>query len=173
MKRLALAMLAVLIQLPAFPPLSALAGTTGSLTGTIVSTHNADPIANARVTATSGTQIETTRSDLHGNFAFVSLAPDVYKVAVEHDGYRPTTVAEVPIFADASNRITFTLVPELVFILPHVDRTFSSPVRPGTIGDIYPYNVATISLFPPVFSDLWALRMTPGITLGAGAAVAF
>jgi len=161
MKRIALVLAVVLV------PLSVVAGTTGSLTGNIVSTLDGVPIANAVVTARSSTQIESTRSDSHGSFSFVSLTPNIYSISVERAGYQPVLIPEISIFADTSLHITPRMVAASVYIT-HVDR-LNKVLRPGITSDVYSYNAPATSLFPPTRNNQWILVMTPGITFGRAA----
>lgn len=161
MKRLALALTIVLMPLPA------LAGTTGSLSGTVVEAEGGAPIADAEVVATSATQVEATRTDARGHFSFISLSPGEYTVAAERAGFNTVTFAGVTIFADASLHLPIML-PRLTIVM-HYDGPPSRLIKHGTVSDIYSYSNAWVSLFPQVQSDHGALRLTPGITFGAGA----
>jgi hypothetical protein len=77
-----------------------LAGTTGALSGTLVEVDAHNPIANAKVTATSPSETVTTTTDGGGHFAFVSLAPDSYTVSAERPGYESASITGVNVFAD-------------------------------------------------------------------------
>jgi len=163
--------LAALIAMLAIGPTVAYAGTTGSLSGTVLNAVSGAPMADVRVIATSGAQVEATRTDARGNFSFASLTPDIYAVTAEREGFQLVAYANIPIFADASVRLPISLAPVVMRILHHIDGTSGSLIKHGTVSDIYSYNNPWLSLFPPVQSDYAVLRMTPGITFGAGAPV--
>ena len=57
------------------------AGTTGSLTGTVVDAATKAPIAGATVTATSPSQVARVTTDSAGRFTFISLAPDTFTIS--------------------------------------------------------------------------------------------
>ncbi|MGA8099676.1 MAG: carboxypeptidase regulatory-like domain-containing protein, partial [Candidatus Cybelea sp.] len=54
----------------------AIAGTTGSITGTVVAASGGAPIAGALISATSPSQVATEATDASGRFSLLSLAPD-------------------------------------------------------------------------------------------------
>lgn len=60
-----------------------LAGTTGSITGTVTDKATNAPLADARVTATSPSQSATTTTDATGHFTFLSLGPVTYTLSIE------------------------------------------------------------------------------------------
>ena len=74
----------------------ALAGTTGTLSGSVTEVATSTPVAGANVTATSPSQTITTTSDNHGRFTFASLIPDTYVVTVQKTGYEPASVGGRP-----------------------------------------------------------------------------
>ena len=82
----------------------ALAGTTGTLTGSLVETGTTTPIANAVVRAGSPSQNASTTTDSSGHFVFVSLAPDTYTVSAEKDGYDPVSVAGITVCCEPSTQ---------------------------------------------------------------------
>ncbi|MHB8195830.1 MAG: carboxypeptidase regulatory-like domain-containing protein [Vulcanimicrobiaceae bacterium] len=82
----------------------ALAGTTGGLSGSVVNEKGA-PIAGAKVSVNSPSQIASTTTDAHGNFVFLSLSPDTYTVSVSAKGYAPITLTGVTVFADQVQRL--------------------------------------------------------------------
>ena len=86
-------------------PLTASAGTTGSIAGTVLGTGTGSPIANAKVTAISGAEIQVARTDARGDFAFVSLTPGTYIVEIERDGYATAIRVGVHVAADSTARL--------------------------------------------------------------------
>jgi len=166
MKRIALALAAILLPLPA------LAGTTGWMTGVVRDVGDGAPLANVSVTASSPTQIMNTKTDSHGRYCFISLTPDTYSVAIERDGYQPVRI-ETAIFADMPNHLSTWITSDLAqYIRSRRHLNAGSLVQEGTSGDVYGYDSKDFLVAPPVQSDYWMLRMLPGITLGPGAPVA-
>ncbi len=121
----------------------ALAGTTGGLSGTVVDAQSGAPVAGAKVTATSPSQTVTGTTDAAGRFAFLSLAPDTYTVAVEHSGYEPVSEPGNPVFADTVQRVTIRLATQLKTIATVRSSGAGSLVRSGTTADVYAINAAT------------------------------
>ncbi|MBV8198654.1 MAG: TonB-dependent receptor [Candidatus Eremiobacteraeota bacterium] len=120
----------------------ALAGTTGSLTGTVLDAAKKSPIAGAVVTAASPSQVARVTTDSAGRFTFLSLAPDTYTVSAEHAGYEALSIAGIAVFADQSQVIPMALQPSLKTIARVASRSSLSPVRPGTGTDVYSVNPA-------------------------------
>jgi hypothetical protein len=118
------------------------AGTTGGLSGVVTDAETHAPIAGARVTATSPSQTVTNVTDGSGHFAFVSLAPDEYTIAIEKTGYDPVSYAGASVFADAQQTLSFSLHKTLKTIANVTSRSSSSLVRPGTTADLYSVNAA-------------------------------
>ena len=85
---------------------SVLAGTTGTINGTVVDPQSNQPIAGARVTATSPSQSASTTADARGRFTFISLGPDTYTVSVAATATRDAaSVSGVAVQADQSLEI--------------------------------------------------------------------
>ncbi len=122
----------------------ALAGTTGGLSGTI-SDDTGAPVAGATVSVSSPSQAATTATDAAGRFRFLSLAPDTYVVAVNKDGYNPTSLSGQTVFADNSQTVAITLPKTLNQIARVSSRATGSLVKPGTTADVYSINAATQS----------------------------
>jgi hypothetical protein len=116
------------------------AGTTGSLTGTVVDASTRAPIAGASVTATSPSQIERVTTDAAGRFTFISLAPDTYTISATHARFESQAIAGISVFADQSQTIPIALQRGLKEIARVASRSSLSPVRPGTGTDVYSVN---------------------------------
>ncbi|HEY1977166.1 MAG TPA: TonB-dependent receptor [Candidatus Baltobacteraceae bacterium] len=129
------------------PVSSVVAGTTGSITGTVVDATAHAPIAGAAVTVVSPSQIATVTTDASGRFTFISLAPDTYTVSARKAGYDEQSVAGISVFADQSQSVPVALQKSLKQIAHVTSRSSLSPVRPGTGTDVYSVNpaVATAS----------------------------
>ncbi len=129
---------------------NALAGTTGSITGTVVDADTHQPIADATVTAASPSQRVTAHSDAGGKYVFLSLAPDTYTVSAQHEGYEPVTVSGISVFADQSQTVTLTARKSLKTIAQVTSRSSLSPVKPGTTTDVYSVNPALTAAAAPI-----------------------
>ncbi|HMF29349.1 MAG TPA: carboxypeptidase regulatory-like domain-containing protein, partial [Candidatus Cybelea sp.] len=122
----------------------ALAGTTGTLRGSIIDVKSRAPVAGARITAESPSQVATTSTDAQGEFRFISLVPDTYVIHAEREGYDPAAQSGISIFADQPLIITINMTPTLKTIARITARGASSQLRPGTTSDLYSVNSAGI-----------------------------
>ncbi|HEY6326468.1 MAG TPA: TonB-dependent receptor [Candidatus Cybelea sp.] len=127
----------------AIAPAPLLAGTTGAITGIVVSTAGA-PVAGARVIATSPSQTVTVTTDASGRFAMLSLAPDTYSVSAAKQGFETAAITGVSVFADQLQTIRVTLAPSLKTIARVTARSSMDLVKPGTVTDVYSVN-ATVA----------------------------
>jgi hypothetical protein len=134
MKRALVTLLAIVSI--AWPSVS-IAGTTGGLSGIVTQAGTTSPIAGARVTVTSPSQIATATTDASGRFQFVSLAPDEYVATIEKTGFEPASYPGIAVFADAQQTLAFSLRKTLQTIAHVASRNASNLVRPGTTADIY------------------------------------
>jgi hypothetical protein len=117
---------------------SVLAGTTGSISGVVVDPANNQPVADARVSATSPSQLATTTTDSAGRFTFASLAPDTYTVTVAATANRDVAnLSGVTVQADQNLNLTLTQPTKLQNIGHVTSRSASSLVKPGTTADVY------------------------------------
>lgn len=98
---LRLAVLALLVV--AFQGTWALAGTVGSIQGTVTDSDG-HPIAGASVTAVSPSQTAHGVTDSKGFFALLNLSPDTYAVTASKDGYDSTTLNGLTVQADQQTR---------------------------------------------------------------------
>ncbi len=115
----------------------ALAGTTGNITGILTDTTNGKPVADAKITAVSPSQSASATTDAGGHFTFLALAPDTYTMSVEKDGYTPTSLAGVTVFADQTQTLALTTQPVLKTIAKVTSRAAGSLVKSGVTGDTY------------------------------------
>jgi hypothetical protein len=118
------------------------AGTTGGISGIVTVAGTTTPIPGVKITVNSPSQSATTTTDAHGHFAFVSLAPDEYTIALEKDGYAALSYAGVAVLADAQQTLTLSMRVALRTIANVTSRSSSSLVKPGTTADIYSINSA-------------------------------
>ena len=120
------------------------AGTTGAITGTVVAASGSVPVAGARVSVVSPSQVAEVTTDASGRFTLLSLAPDTYTIAVSKPGFVSATTAGVAVLADQAQSIHFSLVAALKTIATVKTRSPMDVVRPGTTTDVYSVN-ATVA----------------------------
>ena len=83
---------------------------TGSLLGTVTDTSAAVvPAATVTITETNTNLTRSAPTNANGNFAFPSLEPGVYRMRVEHEGFRSTVRDGVEVQVNSTVRIDFQL----------------------------------------------------------------
>ena len=120
------------------------AGTTGSLTGTLIDASGS-AIAGAKISLASPSQTASTLTDPSGGFSFLSLAPDTYELSAQKAGYDPVSLAGITIFADQAQRLSLRTQRTLRTIATVTSRATDSLVRSGTTADVYSVNAAAAS----------------------------
>lgn len=120
----------------------AVAGTTGSVSGSVTDAESGAPIAGAKVTVISPSQTATATSDAGGRFTIVSLAPDEYTATAAQSGYDTASLSGVMVSADTTRVIRLTLRKALRTIAHVTSAAASSLLRPGTTADVYSVNAA-------------------------------
>jgi outer membrane receptor protein involved in Fe transport len=114
-----------------------LAGTTGSLSGTVLDASTNAPIGSAVVNATSPSQVARTSTDANGKFTFASLAPDTYSVSVEKAGFQTQSITGITVQADQTQTYTVSLPKALTEIGRVGARRGNDLIKPGTTVDVY------------------------------------
>jgi hypothetical protein len=120
----------------------ALAGTTGTITGSVFEESSKAPIAGAVVTAVSPSQVGQVVTDASGRYTFLSLAPDTYTLSAQRNGYQSHSISGISVFADQSQSVAIALSKNLTQIARVTSRSSLSQVRPGTGTDVYSVNPA-------------------------------
>ncbi len=120
-----------------------LAGTTGTLSGTVRDLDGNSTVANARVTVLSPSQTTSTLTDATGHFTFVSLAPDTYTVSVNKEGYENASEGGVTVLADQVQTLALSVHKTMRTIAQVTSRAAGSLVKPGTTSDVYSVNAKT------------------------------
>ncbi len=132
-----LGVLASSVTAPAF------AGTTGSITGSLIDTSTGKPIAGASVKASSPSETATATTDASGNFVFLSLQPDTYTVTAEKSAYDVVNQTGVSVFADQTQRVSLRTTPTLKTIATVRSQAGTALVRPGTTANTYSVDATT------------------------------
>jgi hypothetical protein len=123
---------------------AAVAGTTGSISGSVVDAKTHAPVPGAVVGASSPTQIATAITDAKGRFVLISLLPDTYVIAVSKQGFESHSLTGITVFADSTQTLEgITLQPSLRTIGTVTARSSLDLVKPGTTTDVYSVDSAT------------------------------
>ncbi|MBC5800707.1 MAG: TonB-dependent receptor [Candidatus Eremiobacteraeota bacterium] len=130
----------LMILLVSFRATPAGAGTTGSLSGTLIDTATGAPVTGATVTVASPSQVESTSTDARGHFTFISLAPDTYALSAKKNGYDNLALPGVTVVADAQKTLALRVAKALRTIANVTARSTSALVSPGTTADVYSVN---------------------------------
>ena len=110
-----------------------LAGTTGSISGTVLNSSSKAPVPNAKVTAASPSQVLSATTDAKGRFTLLSLAPDTYTITIDKPGFAPTSNAGVTVLADQNQVLVLQAAPQL-----------------QTIGRVASRSAVIVARMPPV-----------------------
>lgn len=170
--RLARWLLVSAIFFAALPAQIAVAGTTGSLVGHVVTAMSA-PVADADVVATAhGGEQARTRTDASGGFTFASVAPDQYTVVAQHPGFKTVTLTGIAVLANQTSSVRIEIGPSEIAVVH--SRTAYDLVAPGTVSDVYSITPAIANLTKTVggsgsFTQSYsALAATPGVNVPQG-----
>ena len=120
-----------------------LAGTTGTLSGTVTNAATHQPLAGAKVMVTSPSQSASVTTDGSGHYAFLALGPDTYTVTVTIAGYDTSTVSGTTVIADQTRTLGITANKTLQTIGKVTSRASTDLVKPGTSADVYSVNAVT------------------------------
>lgn len=122
--------------LTAVMPLTAFAGTTGIVSGTVTDAHGA-PLADVRVSAASASQSATATTDSHGFYSLNNLIPDTYLLSFQKEGYQPVTVPGVTVFQDQTNVVNQQMRTQLKTIATVRSSGASNLVKSNQGSDVY------------------------------------
>jgi hypothetical protein len=153
---------------------SVLAGTTGTVSGTIVDASTKAPLGGAKVTIVSPSATASTVADSSGHFIFLSVAPDTYAVSVELAGYDSATETGIGVFADQTASLAFTLTKALRTIGRITSRSASDLVQRGRTTDAYTVTAAAADAASPLGGGgslnqaYSALASVPGVYIPQG-----
>ncbi len=92
-----LALLAVVWLVPGTP---AMAGNTGTITGTVRDSASGAPVAGILVTASAPSGGRTATTDQNGFYSIVALPPDTYTLSFQGNGFEPATLAGITVQQD-------------------------------------------------------------------------
>jgi hypothetical protein len=118
-------------------PLSALAGTTGTISGTITDATSGAPVANVQVTASAPSGNRQTSTNAHGFYVLQSLIPDTYTVSFEAQGYESVSVPGVTVQQDQTTALSERFSKALKTIANVSARSSGNLVQPNQTSDVY------------------------------------
>jgi Carboxypeptidase regulatory-like domain/TonB dependent receptor len=123
---------------------SLMAGTTGTISGTITDAKTGNGIANVKVAAVAPTARYSTVTDGKGFYAFTGVEPDTYTLSFELTGYQPSSATGVNVFADQVSNVTLKLEHSLVTIGRVTARSTTGAYQPTQTQDTYTLNTSQI-----------------------------
>ena len=152
-----------------------LAGTTGSISGTVMD-QNGAPVAGVRVTASSPSQHASSTSDAKGFYSVLNLSPDTYTVTASKTGYDPSTLEGVTVTADQNSAGDLKLHATTA-VLGHVTATAQAGVVSKTVtGDLYAVSASKMSSYQgsaggaeTMYSQNGVVGSLPGVVRSVGA----
>ncbi len=120
-----------------FTCLPALAGTTGTITGTVRDAESGAPIGNVRVTATAASGSQSTTTNSAGFYSLQALIPDSYTLTFQSSGYNPGSQAGVMVQQDLISKIDIKITRTLKEIGRVSARSAGNLVKPYEGTDVY------------------------------------
>ena len=156
----------------------ALAGTVGSITGT-VTTKAGQPLAGALVKADSPSEVTAAVTDAHGHFQFLGLSPDTYTVTAEKAGYNTISLSGITVFADQTQTVSLVTEPALKTIATVKSVSAGNLVKPGTTASVYTVTSAVQKLVASnsggnnLDTAYSAIYSQPGVTTTGNGAFGF
>ena len=156
----------------------ALAGTVGSITGT-VTTKTGQPLVGALVKADSPSEVTAAVTDAHGHFQFLGLSPDTYTVTVEKAGYNTVSLSGVTVFADQTQTVSLVTEQALKTIATVKSVAAGNLVKSGTTASVYTVTSAVQKLVASnsggnnLDTAYSAIYSQPGVTTTGNGAFGF
>lgn len=116
--------------------------TTGVLSGTIRTSPENQPIANATVVlASPGSGSRSAKTDARGFYSFTGLTPDTYTVSVSAAGYADFVTSGVTVSASQTTTFSTALSSTALKTIGHISaRTTTSAFQPTQTQDTYTIN---------------------------------
>ncbi|MDQ6932186.1 MAG: TonB-dependent receptor [Candidatus Eremiobacteraeota bacterium] len=115
----------------------AMAGTTGTITGTVRDAESGAPVGNVRVTATAASGSQSTTTNSTGFYSLQALIPDTYTVAFQVSGYNAGSQAGVTVQQDLISKIDMKITKTLKEIGRVTTRSAGNLVKPYEGTDVY------------------------------------
>jgi Carboxypeptidase regulatory-like domain/TonB-dependent Receptor Plug Domain len=160
-----------------FFPAATRAGTTGTLSVTVVDS-NGVPVSGARVSAASPSQTAMGTTNAHGFLSLIDLSPDTYVVSVTKDGFIPIASPGLTVIADQTVAIDVTLRASPKVLGPPIRVSAQIATVNGSVtSDVYSVNANAASQYSgsmggseTLNSQYGVLSSLPGVirTVGTG-----
>ncbi len=120
---------------------AAVAGTTGTITGTVSESASGAPIAGVKVTAVAPTGSQSTTTNRAGFYALQALNPDTYTISFQLQGYDARSTPGATVNQDQTTVVNTKLAKSVRTIGSiQVQATSSNLVRGHTGTDVYNVN---------------------------------
>lgn len=136
---------------------SALAGTTGKITGQVLD-PDGSPLPGSNLVI-EGTQRGAT-ADAEGNYVILLVEPGTYTMTASLVGYTPRTKTQVRVNADYTTTVNFTLPPTVLEMEVLTVVAERPPVEPDKTSSKYVIDASDIEALPLIrgFNDLIELQ---------------
>jgi len=143
LRRVAVAMLALLLVVILAPPRPASAALTGQISGTVRDDASGKPLPGVAVTARSPSGGYQATTDAKGQFTMIGVTPDTYTVAYELAGYEALAVQGLTVLSDSTAQADARLTKRLRQIVSVRSRSTSGAFQPNQTEDSYTINTNT------------------------------
>src|SRR5450755_3830610 len=125
---------------------TSVAGTTGGISGR-VSDQLGAPLAGAKVTVTSPSQISSAVSDARGFYSLLNLTPDTYTITASKDGFDTAQLAGITVQADQTASAAISMRPTVKVLTTVTTTAVASVVNKSVTADLYAVNAAAIGKY--------------------------
>jgi hypothetical protein len=124
-----------------------LAGTTGTISGTVSAASGNQGLGGVRVAAVAPTGHYSTSTDSKGFFSITGVGSDTYTVSFELAGYQPLSVTGVNVFPDQVADVTqFAMLNKSLITIGRVQsRATTSAYQPSQTADTYTISASQIA----------------------------
>jgi hypothetical protein len=150
----------------------ALAGTVGSLRGTIVDADTRAPVAGATVTLVSPSDRYNATTDAHGFYAIEGIRPDTYLLTVAKEGYDSFTETDLSLDQDSRLVVDAPLhkaLREIGRVSAHAATSLVQPHRTTDVYTVNPEQQAQLTGLPASANEAALLNSLPGVSgVGGG-----
>lgn len=114
-----------------------IAGTTGTISGTVVESVSHHPVAGVLVTASAPSGSYNATTDQRGFYVIPGMYSDTYTLTFQGKGFEPVSLAGVSVFADQTTTQNASLSKTLREIGNVTARSASGAFQPGRTTDTY------------------------------------
>ncbi len=149
--------------LTVFVSQSAVAGTTGKITGRVIDAATKAPLPGVNV-AIGGTRRGAT-TDVDGYFLILSVSPGIYSLTVSMVGYGGVTKTDVKVAADFTATVDFDLKETTIKMPEVVAVAERPPVEPDKTTSQYVVSKEAVEALPMARSIIDIVTLQPGVNL--------